>query len=90
MINKDKNGRPRKCTSSLLSGNDSEAPVIFMNTLIPCCIGVQIVNDFFKDRGAGLEKKKCLQIVVFLQSGYIYMYRGDMPQTEWPIVIEIN
>ena len=48
MINKDENGRPRKCTSSLLSGNDLEAPVIFMSILITCCIGVEIVNDFFQ------------------------------------------
>ena len=48
MINKDENSRPQKCTSSLLSGNDSEVPVIFMNMLIACCIGVEIVNNFFQ------------------------------------------
>ena len=46
---KDENSKPRKCTSSLLSGNDLEAPVIFMNMLMACCIGVEIVNNFFSD-----------------------------------------
>ena len=53
-------------------------------------LALRLSTIFFKDGGVGLEKKKCLQIVVFLQSGYIYMYRGDRPQTEWPLVIEIN
>ena len=46
--NKDENSKSRKCTSSLHSGNDLEAPVIFMNMLMACCIGVEIVNNFFQ------------------------------------------
>ena len=57
VINKDENGRPRKCTSSLLSGNDSEVPVIFMNMLITCYIGVEIVNDFFQRQRCAVGKE---------------------------------
>ena len=73
MINKDENGRPRRCTSSLLSGNDSEAPVIFMNTLIACCIGVEIVNDFFQRQRCGVGKEKVLANCSFF-AVRLYLY----------------
>ena len=39
-------------------------------------LALRLSTIFFKDRGVRLEKKNCLQIAVFLQSGYTYMYRG--------------
>ena len=39
-------------------------------------LALRLSTIFFKDRGVQLEKKNCLQIAYFLQSGYIYTYRG--------------
>ena len=78
MINKDENGRPRKCTSSLLSGNDLEAPVIFMNMLIACCIGVEIVNDFFQRQRCAIGKEKLLANCIFFAVRlYLYVPREN-------------
>ena len=78
VINKDKNGRPRKCTSSLLSGNDLEAPVIFMNILITCCIGVEIVNDFFQRQRCAVGKEKVLANCSFFAVRlYLYVLREN-------------
>ena len=73
VINKDKNGRPRKCTSSLLSGNDSEALVIFMNMLIACYIGVEIVNDFFQRQRCAVGKEELLANCNFFPV-WLYLY----------------
>ena len=81
VINKDENGRPRKCTSSLLSGNDSEAPVIFMNMLITCCIGVEIVNDFFqRQRCTCSWKRKSACKLQFFCSPVIFIHTEGKQQ----------
>ena len=78
VINTDKNGRPRKCTSSLLSGNDLEAPVIFMSILITCCIGVEIVNDFFQRQRCAVGKEKVLANCSFFAVRlYLYVLREN-------------
>ena len=46
----------KKCTSSLHGCNDPDAPVIVINMLIACCVGLEIV--FFKERGVRFANKK--------------------------------
>ena len=78
MINKDENSRPQKCTSSLLCGNDSEAPMIFMNMLVACCIGVEIVNNFFqRQRGAVGKEKLLANCSFFAVRLYLYVPREN-------------
>ena len=78
VINKDENSRPQKCTSSLLCGNDSEAPMIFMNMLVACCIGVEIVNNFFqRQRGAVGKEKLLANCSFFAVRLYLYVPREN-------------
>ena len=78
VINKDENGRPRKCTSCLLSGNDLEALVIFMNMLIACCISVEIVNNFFQRQRCAVGKEELLANCSFFPVRlYLYVPREN-------------
>ena len=69
----------KKCTSRLLSGNGSDALVIFKNMLITCCIGIEIVGHFFQRQRCVVGKKKLFVnlrfFAVWLRDG-IYMCRG--------------
>ena len=62
----------------LLSGNGSDALVIFKNMLITCCIGIEIGHFFQRQRCVVGKKKLFVNLrffAVWLRDG-IYMCRG--------------